>query len=49
MDNVRNDLWYYLEREPTNDEVAEAGDWMQENPGVNLVEYVDAMVEIGVL
>lgn len=49
MDNVRNDLEYYLERDPTNDEVVEAADWMQDNPGVNLVEYVDAMVEIGAL
>lgn len=49
MGNVRNDLEYYLEREPTNDEVSEAGDWMQENPGINLAEYVDAMIEIGAL
>lgn len=46
---TRADLEYYLNRKPTDDEVLEAEDWMVENPGVNLSEYVEAMMEAGLL
>lgn len=46
---TRDDLEYYLNRKPTDDEVLEAEDWMAENPGINLSEWVDAMVEAGLL
>ena len=49
MSDIANDLEYYLERKPTTDEVIEASDWMQNHPGVNLSEWVDAMIEIGAL
>jgi hypothetical protein len=47
--NTREALRYYLDREPTSDEIQEADDWMLENPGVNLDEWVSAMIEIGAL
>lgn len=47
--NIAGDLEYYIDRKPTADEVTEASDWMQENPGSNLSEWVDAMIEIGAL
>jgi hypothetical protein len=47
--STADDLAYYLDRKPTADEVQEADDWKQDNPGVNLAEYVDAMIEIGAL
>lgn len=47
--NVAGDLEYYLDRKPTAEEVEDAEDWMQDNPGVGLAEYVDAMVEVGAL
>lgn len=47
--NTRDDLHYYLERPPTSEEIAEAEDWQQNHPGVNLSEWVDAMIEIGAL
>ncbi len=47
--NTAGELEYYLERKPTSDEVAEAGDWQQNNPGSNLSEWVEAMIEIGAL
>jgi hypothetical protein len=43
------DLEYYLSRKPTADEVQEADDWLTENPGGNLDEWVSAMIEIGAL
>ena len=46
---VTSELEYYLGRVPTDDEVQEAVDWMTENPGINLAEYVDAMMEAGLL
>lgn len=47
--STRNDLEYYLEREPTADEIQEADDWLTENPGGDLSEWVSAMREIGAL
>lgn len=49
MSNIANDLEYYLERKPTDDEIAEAEEWQQNHPGVGLAEWVDAMIEIGAL
>lgn len=49
MSNIANDLEYYLERKPTSDEIAEAEEWQQDHPGVNLDEWVSAMIEIGAL
>ena len=49
MSNTKNNLEYYLEREVTADEIQEADDWIAENPGTNLDEYVSAMREIGAL
>lgn len=49
MSNVKMELEYYLERKATSAEVAEAGDWQQDNPGSSLAEYVEAMIEIGAL
>jgi hypothetical protein len=46
---IVDDLTYYLDRKPTSDEVAEAEEWQQDHPGVNLSEWVDAMIEIGAL
>lgn len=46
---IAADLEYYLGRKPTSEEAADAGDWMLDHPGVNLSEYVDAMLEIGAL
>jgi hypothetical protein len=47
--NTAGELEYYLGRKPTSEEVADAGDWMLDHPGVNLSEYVEAMLEIGAL
>jgi hypothetical protein len=47
--NIANDLEYYLDRKPTAGEIAEAEEWQQDHPGVNLSEYVAAMIEIGAL
>lgn len=47
--SAANELEYYIERKPTNDEIAEADDWLRENPGGDLSEYVAAMIEIGAL
>ena len=46
---VKNELAYYLDREPTNDEVVEAEEWMQDHPETSINEYVEAMLEIGAL
>ena len=46
---VTSELEYYLGRVPTDDEVQEAMDWITENPGINLAEYIDAMMEAGLL
>lgn len=47
--NIEKDLEYYLNRKPTDDEVVEAEEWMIENPSINLAEWVDAMMEAGLL
>lgn len=47
--SIRDDLEYYLDRKPTNAEIAEASDWQDSNPGVSLSEYVEVMIEIGAL
>jgi hypothetical protein len=47
--NTREALEYYLDRKVTSEEIQEADDWMAENPGVNLDEWVSAMIEIGAL
>lgn len=49
MSTIASDLFYYLDREPTADEIAEADEWQQYNPGSDLAEWVDAMREIGAL
>jgi len=49
MSNTANDLFYYLDRRPTAEEIREADDWLAENPGGNLSEWVSAMIEIGAL
>ena len=46
---TRDDLEYYLDRRPTNAEVAEAEEWQQDHPGESVAGYVDAMIEIGAL
>ena len=46
---IRNDLEYYLGYVPSDDLIAEAEEWQQNNPGVGLSEWVDAMSEIGAL
>jgi hypothetical protein len=47
MSNIALNLEYYLDRKPTGQEVADAEEWQQDHPGVDLSEYVDAMIEIG--
>lgn len=47
--NIRGELEYYLDYRPADDLVAEAEQWVQENPGVGLAEWVDAMIKIGAL
>lgn len=42
-------LEYHLDRKPTSDEVAEADEWVQDNPGADLSEWVSARIEIGAL
>ncbi len=49
MSALAADLEYYLGRVPDSDTIAEAGDWQQNNPGSNLSEWVEAMIEIGAL
>ena len=49
MKHIRADLEFYLDRKPTDDEVLEAENWMLENPRTNLCEWVDAMMEAGLL
>ena len=46
---MSGDLEYYLGRKPSSQEIEEAADWQMDHPGVNLSEYVDAMLEIGAL
>lgn len=46
---MTSDLEYYLGRQPTSAEIEEAEEWQMDHPGVNLSEYVDAMIEIGAL
>lgn len=46
---TRSDLEYYLGRKPTDDEVLEATDWSAENPDISIAEYVEAMMEAGLL
>lgn len=45
--SIAADLEYYLNRKPTSEEVEEAEEWQEDHPGVNLSEYVEAMIEIG--
>ena len=47
--SIEKDLEYYIGRKPTSDEVAEAEEWAEFHPGVNLSEWVDAMIEEGQL
>lgn len=47
--NIAADLEYYLGYPPDSATIAEADEWMQDHPGVNLSEWVDAMREIGAL
>ena len=47
--DITAELEYLIERKPTTDEVAEADEWLLENPGGDLSEYVSAMIEIGAL
>ena len=47
--DIAKDLEYYLDRKPTNEEISEAEEWQTYNPGANLSEWVDAMIEIGAL
>jgi len=46
---ISNDLEYYLGRPVTHEELEEAMGWQMDHPGVNLSEYVEAMIEIGAL
>lgn len=47
--SIEKDLEYYIGRKPTSDEVLEATDWAAENPDISLAEYVEAMMEAGLL
>ena len=47
--STANDLTYYMDRAPTNEEILEADEWQQDHPGSSLAEYVEAMREIGAL
>jgi hypothetical protein len=47
--STANDLEYYLDRKPTAEEVIEADEWQQDNPGSSLSEWVDAMRDIGAI
>ena len=46
---MREQLEYYLERPPTDYEVAEAMEWKARNPHGMLAEWVEAMIEIGAI
>lgn len=48
-DQMVADLTYYLGYEPDGDLVAEALGWQEENPQSSLAEWVDAMMEAGLL
>lgn len=47
--STAQDLEYYLGFKPSAELVAEADDWQQDNPGVGLSEWVEAMIEIGAI
>jgi hypothetical protein len=49
MSNMANELEYYIDRKPTAQEISDAEEWQTYNPGVNLDEYVSAVIEIGAL
>jgi hypothetical protein len=49
VSNIANELEYYIARKPTSDEIAQADEWLLDNPGGDLSEYVSAMIEIGAL
>jgi hypothetical protein len=46
---MRGDLEYYVGRKVSNEEYEQAIEWQEDHPGVNLSEYVEAMIEIGAL
>lgn len=49
LEYYASELEYYLGYVPDDDLVLEALDWMDANPGINLSEWVDAMMEAGML
>lgn len=49
MNQIRNDLEYYLGYVPSNDLILEADEWQSRNPGNSLAEWCDAMAEAGLL
>lgn len=49
MVHVPSELEYFLGRTPTDDEVSEAEEWVQDHPHTGLNEWVEAMIEIGAL
>lgn len=44
--SLKQDLEYYLEREVSAEEVQEAEEWQNQNPGADISEYVSAIKEL---
>ena len=44
--SLKADLEYYLEREPTPEDLAEADEWMRYHPGADISEWAQAIKEL---
>ena len=44
--SLKSDLEYYLEREPTPADLAEAEEWLTYNPGADISEWAAAIKEL---
>ena len=43
---LKQDLEYYFEREVSSEEVQEAEEWQNQNPGANISEWVSAILDL---
>ena len=44
--SLKEDLRYYLEREPSPEDLAEADEWLGRNPGGDIAEWAQAIVDL---
>lgn len=44
--SLKADLEYYLEREPSPEDLAEADEWLMHNPGADISEWAAAIKEL---